>query len=235
MLRESRPSCVLLSHQSSRAYDPRAGGQGGGNLARFPSVPNALPSADLDQLLQQHHEGVRVRSCHQLIARASAFAIKHGLQAPLAIGEVLSSDSPDASCALASNHIRLTDTYTYMVMWHDQDYFMLAQGVMSPSPSGALGDQQYRQLSMGRMPSMGMGKLESMELPDAVAAVAMLHDMPAEQQRGAAGGGGGGGTSASAQADAAKQPAEDGGGPPASNGLAADGRHVRGCCLRRSL
>jgi len=34
---------------------------GGGNLARFPSVPNALPSADLDQLLQQHHEGVRAR------------------------------------------------------------------------------------------------------------------------------------------------------------------------------
>ena len=106
---------------------------------------------------------------------------------------------------------------------------------MSPSPSGALGDQQYRQLSMARMPSMGMGKLESMELPDAVAAVAMLHDMPAEQQRGAAAGGGGGGaggTSASAQADAAKHPAEDGGGPPASNGLAADGKHVRGCSLR---
>jgi len=102
---------------------------------------------------------------------------------------------------------------------------------MSPSPSGALGDQQYRQLSMGRMPSMGMGKLESMELPDAVAAVAMLHDMPAEQQRGAAGGGGTGGTSASAQADAAKHPEEDGGGPPASNGLAADGKHVRGCSL----
>ena len=104
------------------------------------------------------------------------------------------------------------------------------QGVMSPSPSGALGDQQYRQLSMARMPSMGMGKLESMELPDAVAAVAMLHDMPAEQQRGAAGGGGGG-TSAGAQADTAKQPAEAGGGPPASNGLGADGHHVRRCRL----
>ncbi len=104
---------------------------------------------------------------------------------------------------------------------------------MSPSPSGALGDQQYRQLSMARMPSMGMGKLESMELPDAVAAVAMLHDMPAEQQRGAAPGGGGpGGTSASGQADAAKHPAEDGVGPPASNGLAADGKHVRSCCLQ---
>ena len=38
-----------------------AGAPGGGHLARFPSVPNALPSADLDQLLQQHHEGVRAR------------------------------------------------------------------------------------------------------------------------------------------------------------------------------
>ncbi|KAK9803602.1 hypothetical protein WJX72_004040 [[Myrmecia] bisecta] len=36
--------------------------------------------------------------------------------------------------------------------------------------------------NMGRAGSMGMGKLESMELPDAVAAVAMLHDMPPEQR-----------------------------------------------------
>ena len=109
----------------------------------------------------------------------------------------------------------------------------LCQGVMSPSPSGALGDQQYRQLSMGRMPSMGMGKLESMELPDAVAAVAMLHDMPAEQQRPGASGGGsgaggtGGGSPAGTQAEAAKQQPAEAGAPPASNGLAGDGKHVR--------
>ena len=115
---------------------------------------------------------------------------------------------------------------------------VVLQGVMSPSPSGALGDQQYRQLSMGRMPSMGMGKLESMELPDAVAAVAMLHDMPAEQQRGggggnapgggsgAAGAGSGGGSPAGAHPEAAKQPPTDGMEPPA-NGLAGDAQQVR--------
>jgi hypothetical protein len=47
------------SFLSMRLCHMCAGGPGGGNLARFPSVPNALPSADLDQLLQQHHEGVR--------------------------------------------------------------------------------------------------------------------------------------------------------------------------------
>ncbi|KAK9831959.1 hypothetical protein WJX81_003135 [Elliptochloris bilobata] len=65
-------------------------------LANFPSIPLALPSGELDALLQHSHE--------------------HGL---------------------------------------------LSAG-------------------MGRAPSMGMGKLESMELPDAVAAVAMLHDMGPE-------------------------------------------------------
>lgn len=40
----------------------------------------------------------------------------------------------------------------------------------------------WRDGSMGRSGSFGMGKLESLELPDAVAAVAMLHDMPPEQR-----------------------------------------------------
>ena len=115
-------------------------------------------------------------------------------------------------------------------------WLLVLQGVMSPSPSGALGDQHYRQLSMGRMPSMGMGKLESMELPDAVAAVAMLHDMPAEQQRGGGNAGGGGGgaadgsggsSPAAAQADAGKQPLLEGTEPPASNGLSAQMEQVR--------
>ncbi|BDA44884.1 probable calmodulin-binding protein 60 B at N-terminal half [Coccomyxa sp. Obi] len=68
------------------------------NLANFPSLPSALPSGDLEMLLQQH-----------------------------------------------------------------------------PMVSG-----------MGRAPSFGMGKLESMELPDAVAAVAMLHDMGPEARQTAA-------------------------------------------------
>ena len=34
--------------------------------------------------------------------------------------------------------------------------------------------------AMGRVSSYGMGKLESLELPDAAAAVAMLHDMSPE-------------------------------------------------------
>ena len=42
----------------------------------------------------------------------------------------------------------------------------------------------WRDGSMGRSGSFGMGKLESLELPDAVAAVAMLHDMPPEQRAG---------------------------------------------------
>jgi hypothetical protein len=108
---------------------------------------------------------------------------------------------------------------------------LVLQGVMSPSPSGALGDQHYRQLSMGRMPSMGMGKLESMELPDAVAAVAMLHDMPAEQQRGGANAGNSGGGAATAggsgsPAEAAKQPQAEGTELPVSNGLAAQAGQV---------
>ena len=54
---------------------------------------------------------------------------------------------------------------------------------MLHSPSGVLGDAHYRLPSMGRLSSMGMGKLESMELPDATAAIAMLHDMPPEHQQ----------------------------------------------------
>ena len=35
---------------------------------------------------------------------------------------------------------------------------------------------------MGRAGSFGMGKLESLELPDALSAIAMLHDMQPEQR-----------------------------------------------------
>ncbi|CAL5229988.1 g13422 [Coccomyxa viridis] len=57
----------------------------------------------------------------------------------------------------------------------------------SALPSGDLEAllQQHPEM-MGRAPSFGMGKLESMELPDAVAAVAMLHDMGPEARASAA-------------------------------------------------
>lgn len=51
----------------------------------------------------------------------------------------------------------------------------------SGSYSGHLGESPFQQGNFGgRSSSLGMGKLESMELPDAAAAVAMLHDMPPE-------------------------------------------------------
>lgn len=59
------------------------------------------------------------------------------------------------------------------------------EGGMMTSPSGQLAAQ----FNMGRMPSMGLGNLESMELPDSAgpldanAAAAMLHDMPATERR----------------------------------------------------
>ncbi|KAK9908084.1 hypothetical protein WJX75_002589 [Coccomyxa subellipsoidea] len=60
----------------------------------------------------------------------------------------------------------------------------------SALPSGDLEMllQQHPMMSsgMGRAPSFGMAKLESMELPDAVAAVAMLHDMGPEARQTAA-------------------------------------------------
>ncbi len=48
--------------------------------------------------------------------------------------------------------------------------------------SGSLGDSPFMRgmFGAGRDGSLGVGKLESMELPDAAAAVAMLHDMPPE-------------------------------------------------------
>ena len=47
--------------------------------------------------------------------------------------------------------------------------------------SGALGESPFRSGGfVNQSGSLGMGKLESMELPDAAAAVAMLHDMPPE-------------------------------------------------------
>ena len=47
--------------------------------------------------------------------------------------------------------------------------------------SGALGESPFGSRGFaGRQSSLGMGKLESLELPDAAAAVAMLHDMPPE-------------------------------------------------------
>ena len=47
--------------------------------------------------------------------------------------------------------------------------------------SGALGESPFRSGGfVNQSGSLGMGKLESMELPDATAAVAMLHDMPPE-------------------------------------------------------
>ncbi|KAK9846825.1 hypothetical protein WJX84_002893 [Apatococcus fuscideae] len=72
-----------------------------------------------------------------------------------------------------------------------------ASGILGPLPSlpgpipsgdlekllGGYGTS-WRDGSMGRSGSFGMGKLESLELPDAVAAVAMLHDMPPEQRAG---------------------------------------------------
>ena len=57
------------------------------------------------------------------------------------------------------------------------------------SPSGALGAHNF----MGRMPSMGLGNLESMELPDSAgpldanAAAAMLHDMPSDRKQSGSG------------------------------------------------
>jgi len=61
--------------------------------------------------------------------------------------------------------------------------------------SGSLGDPPFMRgmFGAGRDGSLGVGKLESMELPDAAAAVAMLHDMPPEVgvlDRGWVGGGG---------------------------------------------
>lgn len=48
--------------------------------------------------------------------------------------------------------------------------------------SGGIGESPFGQPGSygGSGGSLGMGKLESMELPDAAAAVAMLHDMPPE-------------------------------------------------------
>jgi hypothetical protein len=83
------------------------------------------------------------------------------------------------------------------------------EGGMMTSPSGNLGNQ----FNMGRVPSMGLGNLDSMELPDtagpldANAAAAMLHDMPSAAQRGA-------GNSAAAPATSAALPASA--APPAS-------------------
>jgi hypothetical protein len=57
------------------------------------------------------------------------------------------------------------------------------QQLVAPSSgfSGSLGDSPFQPGAYGaRTASLGMGKLESLELPDAAAAVAMLHDMPTE-------------------------------------------------------
>lgn len=45
--------------------------------------------------------------------------------------------------------------------------------------SGGLSESPFRGFS-GRDSELGVAKMESMELPDAAAAVAMLHDMPPE-------------------------------------------------------
>jgi hypothetical protein len=49
--------------------------------------------------------------------------------------------------------------------WHEACVAWL-QGGMMTSPSGNLGGQ----FNMGRVPSMGLGNLDSMELPDTVRA-----------------------------------------------------------------
>lgn len=88
------------------------------------------------------------------------------------------------------------------------------EGGMMTSPSGQLGAQ----FNMGRVPSMGLGNLDSMELPDtagpldANAAAAMLHDMPANRS---------GSTSAAPPASSAAQPASP--APPSSVAANGDG------------
>lgn len=63
------------------------------------------------------------------------------------------------------------------------------QQLVGPSGifSGNLGESPFQQQGAptydGRTGSLCMGKLESLELPDAAAAVAMLHDMPPEVSR----------------------------------------------------
>ena len=53
-------------------------------------------------------------------------------------------------------------------------------GVPRGPYSGSLGESPYRGGYGSRDGDLGAPKLESMELPDAAAAVAMLHDMPPE-------------------------------------------------------
>ena len=52
-------------------------------------------------------------------------------------------------------------------------------GVPRGGYSGGLSESPFRGFS-GRDSELGVAKMESMELPDAAAAVAMLHDMPPE-------------------------------------------------------
>lgn len=53
----------------------------------------------------------------------------------------------------------------------------VGEGHLSPH---MMHDSPFGRGGMGRVSSYGMGKLESLELPDAAAAVAMLHDMSPE-------------------------------------------------------
>lgn len=66
----------------------------------------------------------------------------------------------------------------------DLEQFLLqhhAAGEGNLSPGGPMQESPFGSgRGIGRSTSYGMGKLESLELPDTAAAVAMLHDMSPE-------------------------------------------------------